>query len=161
MVSIGPYTQSYDYTHMYDLADMYCEPCIKLTSGSIMEFLSKNKEYSNFAKIVHKAQLENNLNNINCNCTLFVPSNTVLKNIDDIDIHSARNFVMYSMVQGNIDSDVLKTSPKLYLHTRNKPHKILVESVKGGGIILDNKAKIVKHDIKLVNGMIHVIDNVL
>jgi hypothetical protein len=177
MVSIGPYNQSYDYRYMYDLPDLQ-DPKIKgltkyqtiinnaITNNTVLGLLQKNKDFSKFSKIVDKSGMADKLADPQFNGTLFVPSDAYLSSIpsceiDSIDQSHARHMVNFSTLNGIIDEKLLRASPASYLYSRDLPlPKILVENL-NGKTILNGSSVIIKYDIQLDNGMIHIVDNLI
>ncbi len=166
MVSMGPYTESYNNTHMFNMPDLNVPfSGFAYTPGSIFGYISENKDFSKFMFLITKAKLESYLNEDQANLTLFVPSDKLLKNIDEnvlanIDLATARHIILFSSLNRKIDYDLLSASPMAYFITKNPTNKILVENLHGR-TILNGCSTIVKPNIELGNGMIHIVDNLL
>lgn len=168
MVSIGPYIQSHDYTHMFDIPD-YRKPLTQFNTraGSIMGLLQHNKDFSKFKFLVELANMEGILDDPQANCTVFVPSDVYLKDkysdslFVNMDRGTAKKIVQYSIIDRRIGYELLSASPAIYYFTRLKATpKLLCETV-NGQTKLNGCAVIVKPNVPLNNGLIHVVDNLL
>ena len=88
MVSIGPNTQSYNFTYKFTLPVKDVNLTEKYTPGSMMYFIDKNPDFSKFKKIILVARMDTILDNLQANFTLFVPSDKSLKCVNDTLFHN-------------------------------------------------------------------------
>jgi len=168
MVSIGPYTQSYDMKHMYDFPDRRKNDAIKKCSypaDSLMGIINSTSDFSIFSDIVKKARYDNKLSDILSDYTVFVPSNFHLKNkhtldyLNNIDESLAREIVNFSMMQRKIDQQVLQSSPSSTFPTIDRSR--IRFNTCNNVTILQNHIKIIHWNYQASNGLIHVIDGLL
>ena len=80
MVSCGPDIQPYNYTHMYSFVDLRGNtPKQCTTPGSIFHYISTKPEFSKFKKIVENAVMTGQLNNLQADFTMLIPTDNFLK----------------------------------------------------------------------------------
>lgn len=166
MVSTGPDTQSYNFTHMYSFVDYRgnrAEPCI--TKGSIYDFLHRNKNFSKFRTIVERAMAIGQLNDVEADFTILVPSDEHLRHIpteyfNEMDDGLARQILKASSINRRIDKKLITSSPVSYFITLNPRMRMYVTNISGVTRI-NNCAKIIKYDIELNNGLIHLVDGLI
>lgn len=169
MVSIGPYSQSNNFTHMFDFTDLQTNQTKKQSIGycpnSLMSIIHKNPDFSKFKYLVKLANLENILDSSQANFTLFIPSDNQIKHIPDeifinMDSSTARHIVKSSMLEKKIPSELLEASPASYFITKDPPNKLFVGNISGQTYICDN-INVIQKDIITDNGIIHVIDKLI
>jgi len=166
MVSIGPNSQSNNFTHMFDFVDLRGNPVVKIPDkNSLMEFINNTPEFSKFKYIVEKAMMSDILGSMQTNATLFIPFDNEISNLEDfffrdMDVSLARHIVKSSMLNKKIPSELLEDSPLLIFNTNNPYNKLLITNINGETYI-DNNIKIIQKDNITSNGIIHVIDNLI
>jgi uncharacterized surface protein with fasciclin (FAS1) repeats len=166
MVSLGPYTERTNYTHMFykgDLRGPY--PNQVERPGTISYVLQQNPEYSRFFYILKLAKLDPLYNDLQANFTLFVPSNKCLSYIPEdvfvnMDISMARHVIKSSTLNRKITSDILKDSPASFFITQDPPSRLFVSNLSGQTKI-NNTIGITLPDIICENGIIHEINNII
>lgn len=167
MVSYGPDIQSLNYTHMYSFVDYRgcrCEP--QITKGSIYDYVNSQPDMKLFKKVIDNSLLTGQLNDKEANFTIFIPTDDYLKKyyhpnyFDNLDGNEAKSLMDSCILNRRISSDIIKSSPVAYYSTRNLAMRMFVTNI-SGETILNNCAKVVKFDINLNNGVIHIIDNLL
>jgi uncharacterized surface protein with fasciclin (FAS1) repeats len=165
MVSMGPYSESYNYTHMFNIPDIRGNnndivPC----KNSLLDFLYQNEEFSKFRSILKKARMEGIYNATQADCTLFVPMNKHLYISDDdiqsMDISLARHIIRNSTLNKKIPYKLLISSNCSYFNTRDSPNRILLTYIHGKCVI-NNNIHFVKPDIECTNGLIHVVSELI
>lgn len=174
MAYIGPGTQSYNFTHMYDQVDLRgCSPKTDGCKGGLMNTLLIHKDFSEFAAIVKKAKLETIFNSPQADFTVFVPDNKAIQRqyhnfASKINISEAQHIVKSLTLKNRITYDLLKDSPMATYTTRDFPNNLTVMNVNGRTIVTNcsercagESANLIHADILCKNGIIHVIDNVL
>lgn len=167
MVSIGPYSQSYNYTHMYDFGDL--RACGKQKSEycphALMGIISSHPDFQKFHHMVSVARLEHILNDSQANFTLFVPSDAAINGLGNeiflnMDDGTARHIVKSSMLDYRIPSEILESSPASYFMTKDPPNRLFIGNISGKTFI-NNDINVIHKDILASNGIIHVIDKLI
>lgn len=166
MTSCAPDGQPLNFLHMSDFTDYRGKPkkpC--LTKGSISDYIYKHNEYSLFRGIIEKANMVGLLDDIEANCTLFVPQDKDLKHtskewFNTMDDGLARQIVNASIVNRSIDKYLITSSPVSYFYTRNSQMRMYVTNINRKTQI-NNCMIITKYDIKLTNGLIHEINGII
>lgn len=174
MVSCGPYTQSYNFTHMFNQVDLRGLPKKdEYTPGSMMYLLSTNPSFSKFGEIVKRAGFDGYMNDPQSNYTLFVPNNDSFRFFDknftkNIDRSLAIHLVKSLTLNNKITSDILTDSPAAYYTTRDSPNRLFITNVNGLTQISNcseaygcERADVIEMDVLCNNGIIHVIDRLL
>src|SRR3989344_7727953 len=158
MVSIGPYTESYDYKHMYlqpDLCDrtMNVMPCKKPNSlhpneninfyrkkvlyygDSIMGFLDQTPGFKKFSTLIRTAQMESVLSELQANVTMFIVPDEYLKFSVDffqtMDIGTARRIVNFCTINRKIDLLLLSASPSQSFVTHYPANNLRIMTIDG------------------------------
>lgn len=166
MTSIGPYTQSMNFTHMYDMPDLRGNRDWEVCPNSLLDIIKKNKDFSLYDFLVNKAGFYKILMENAANFTLFIPSDEYIKksgleqHILSLDKAEARNLILSTMLNNRITSDLLCVTDASVLKTRNQPNNLYVKCL-DNSVVINDYAKIVQFDIQATNGIIHVIDKVL
>lgn len=166
MVSVGPDKQSYDFTHMYSFVDYRSdEHKLCLTKGSIFHYIYSNSKFSKFRKIVEHASMEGQLDSSQADFTIFIPTDDYLRHIpdwyfDQMDNDTAVRILKSSTLSRQINKDLLMSSPVSYFKTRNPRMRMYVTNISDKTQI-NNCASVVKYDIVLNNGIIHLIDGLI
>jgi len=169
MTAIGPYSQSYNYTHMFDQKDLRgCLPKEKECSNSLMGIISKHPDFSKFKYIVKLGKLEGILNNPQADFTLFIPSDRALRSLgslgDDVFVNmndaTARHIVKSSMLDRKIPKELIQDSPASYFITKDPPNRLFVR-ILSGRTYIGNEINVIHFDIQAANGIIHVVDNLI
>jgi len=162
MSSIGPYTQSYDFRHMYSFVDSRPHTIQTFTNpNSISGFILRNPKTTKFAEIVKKAGLIEQLNDPQLKVTMFIPTDEYLSklNVNDIDIGLARQIIHLSTLNYVIGKNILAASPVSQYIT--KSYKQLYITNIRGKTQINQCAIITEFDIKLDNGLVHLTNNIL
>ena len=164
MTSSGPYSQSYNFTHMFDFTDYNGNLPKKVACpNTLLGLIYNNPDFSIFKFMVNRANLESFFNLSQADFTIFVPSDSELlskvdKNIfTNMDILTARAIVKTCMLNNRISSEVLEDSPAAYYYTTEPSNRLFITNI-NGETFLNNNVKIIKKDIVLSNGIVHVID---
>lgn len=166
MVSIGPYSQSMNFTSMFDPSDLRGHlPKETVCPNSIADIVNTHSDFSKFRYLLKLSKLEGLYGAAQANCTLFVPSDDALKHIDNnaflnMDDATARHIVRTSTLDRRITSDILADSPAAWFHTRDKPNRLWVTNISGRTYI-NNCVNVIHKDMAAVNGIIHVVDNLI
>lgn len=163
MVSIGPYTEVMNFTHMFDIPDNRGPlPVKKETPGSLAYLVANHQDFKRFRYMLRLAKLDGLYNDCQANCTIFVPSDESLKGIPDdvfinMDDATARHIINSSTLNRKITADILEDNPARYFLTRNPHNRLLVTNV-GDRTYIERDINIIHKDMMATNGVIHVID---
>lgn len=169
MVSLGPDTQSYNFTHMTSFVDLNSDKKLETctTKGSIFDYLYHNPNFSRFCKIVEHASMQGQLNSIQADFTMFIPSNDYLQHLpeeyfDRMDDGLARQILKSCTLNRRIGKNLITSSPVSYFNTisRYPTMKMYVTNISGVTAI-NNCVQVVKYDILLNNGIIHLVDGLI
>lgn len=168
MVSCGPDTQSYLYTHMWSFVDRRKGPEAKkmcVDDKSIFGFIYNNPMFSKFRLIIERAEMEGQLNSSQANCTIFVPPDANLKHIHEsffqkIDSGTAKQILNASTLNRKIDKSLITSSPVAYYTTKDPKFKMYVTNISGKTRI-NNCATVIGYNGDFSNGMIHLVDNII
>ncbi len=168
MTSYTPNCQSLDYTHMYifnDYRNLSNKHKVCTNPDSILGFIYNNPKFSKFFKITERAMMVGQLNNIQANFTIFIPSNDSLQHIPDeflntMDDGMAKQIVSASILDRKIDKLLLTRSPVSYFHTKNPEMRMYITNIRGKTEI-NGMANVIEWDIERSNGIIHIIDTLL
>ena len=164
MTASGPYTQSNNFTHKFNIIKL-CKP--KKVNNTIMNLLNNNDNFSLFKKIVDKSGYSNILNNPQTKITLFIPKDDSLKvynnieeYIDNMNILLARKIVQFSMLNNKIYAETLASQSMIYLITALPAEKLAI-SYSCNKIMINHNVTIIEPNIDLCNGLIHITDRLL
>lgn len=166
MTAIGPYTKSYDFTHMAFIPDIRGnKPPREYRTGSMVDILSSNPDFSKALYMLKLAKLDTIYDEPQANFTLFVPSNAAIAKIPDevfvnMDRATARHITMSSSMLNKITGTLLEDSPASYFLTTNRQNKLFISNVNRQTYV-NNCLKVIKKDIIADNGVIHVIDGLI
>ena len=165
MTSLGPYNETQNYTHMFDIKDFNGPlPHYYYHKNSMSDIISCKPEFSKFRYILEKAKLDGIYNDPQSDYTIFVPTDNSIRHLDDIldnlDYYTARNIIRGSTLNRKITSPILEDSRASYFITIDPTNRLLITNVNGDTYI-NNTIKIIQKDILCTNGVIHVIDNLI
>lgn len=166
MVSIGPDTQSYNFTHMFNIPDIRGPFPLKVNCpNTLMDIIEKNPDFSKFRYMVKIARLNSILNGIQADFTIFIPSDKAIEGLGEevfinMDDSTARHIVLSSMLNRRITSELLADSPASYFITRDLPNRLFITNISGKTCI-NTDINIIYTDIIASNGIIHVIDKLI
>jgi len=168
MVSIGPYNQITDFTHMWDKRDIRPPPGYQKPepspNNSIYSIINSNPDFTIFSYIIRVANMEMFYYNNDYKYTVFVPPDNYLRtrNISErflikMDKSTAIQICNYCTLNNTIKKNVITSNPIVYLTTNNKTSQLLVSNTKHKTMI-DEYIEIIYFDIECDNGVLHVID---
>ena len=163
----GPYSQSYNFTSMFDMTDKRgVLPITKPYPGTLLDTIQSNPDFSKFNYLIKLASQEEVLNCIQANFTMFIPSDESLKKTFDdnifinMDPTTAWYIVKSSMIKNKLPSEILEDSPAAYYYTMSESNRLFITNISGITYI-NNSIKVIRKDIMSTNGIIHVIDNLI
>jgi uncharacterized surface protein with fasciclin (FAS1) repeats len=132
-----------------------------------MYLIENHPDFSKFRYIIKLAVMDNLLDNLQANFTLFVPSDSDLKyrNIPEdfyvnMDQGTARHIVLSSLLDNRVPSELIKDSPAMYFITNDPPNRLFMTNINNKTRI-NNAFNIVHFDIVCTNGIIHVVDGMI
>ena len=166
MVSIGPYSESMNFRHMFDIPDLRGHLPEKIACpNSLTSIVQKHPDFQRFSYMLKLAKLEDTYSNPQANFTILVPSDASLKHVDEnvfinMDVGTARHIILSSTFNRRISSAVLMDSPASWLHTRDPPNRLFVTNM-NGRIYINNDINVIHKDMPASNGLIFVIDNLI
>jgi transforming growth factor-beta-induced protein len=163
MVSTGPYSQSNNFTHMFDFVDLRGNSSREQdNNNSLMGVINNNPNFSKFKYIVERARMNTTLSDPQSDFTLFIPLDTFISRleVESMDISIARNIVRSAMLDRKITSELLEDSNASYFFTKSKSNNLFINNMNGITYINDD-IRIIQKDIITDNGIIHVIDNII
>lgn len=149
MTYVGPYTKSYDMTHLYEP----CEYTIIAYKDCLLDVISK--QFPKFFELIRKANLEAFYNDLSKKHTVFIP---FMLNPDQFDTQTAYLLCKSYTVPYSLNLPSLQSSPSLLLESTIPQNNLLIETTAGKTSV--NKNCILKPDICACNGIIHVIENI-
>ena len=166
---MGPYTQPQDYTHMYDLVDLPPERSRLDTSlgttqpklpkeMTMYAYLESTPDLSKFFQIVLLAGYASVLDMCTSSYTILAVED---ENISDeymkqLDICRARRTLWGCMIHYVIPVEIMADSAVALYETRDRSNKALI--TRGGNqLYVDGNNPILKGNIRLLNGMIHIV----
>lgn len=162
MVSIGPYTQSLNFTHQFDLHPAKVAPA--RPRNSLWGALQTNPKFSAFRSIVERAKMEGILNDPQTDLTLFVPSDDYLDPppgyLENMDMLTARKLVQFATLNRKISLALVRASPVIQLVTKLPANKLYVTTL-NCRTVLNGGAVLLHGDVEVDNGMIHVVDRIM
>lgn len=168
MVSIGPYSEAFNFRHMYDFVDLRnkTQTTCSFNDNTLMGIIRNNPDFTIFSNIVQKAQYSGKLMDPQADFTLFVPSDNELRKkynqdfLNNIDAGMARQILSFSMMNRKIDQYLLQSSPVTILPTLDRSNSMYLNTVCGVTRLV-NDTKIIHFNHPADNGIVHVIDNLL
>jgi uncharacterized surface protein with fasciclin (FAS1) repeats len=160
MVSIGPYTESLNYTHKFNLCSAKAEK--PNCRNTLMGMLEKNSDFSTMKNLVKKAKLEGIYDSLQSDLTLFIPSDKSLNlppnYIKNMDLLTARKLVKFLTLNRKIYLSIIQAQPVISLVTK-LPSSMMYITNLDCRTIIHECTLLLYGDIEVDNGLIHVIDN--
>lgn len=168
MVSLQGNHEAYDCLQMYNLSDL--NKSVKkpdARENTLLSFFWKNPLYKKYSFMVELAGYEGILDSSQANCTLLIPSDADLEAsgitdevISNMSSLTAIKIVKYSILQGKVSLDYLRSSEAMYIETRLGEH-ILFEYSRMYGLLLNREIQILDGNKDFENGYIHLISGFL
>jgi len=143
-----------------------------IPDNSMMGYIRNHPNLTKFHKIVKKANMVGQLSNQSANFTIFVPLDEHLKYLPDeffdkMDDGTARQIMYASTLNRVIDGYLIRSSPVSYFATRGSPsgstdsfNRMYITNINGVATI-NQCVNVVKYDIALDNGMIHLTNGII
>ena len=158
-----------NFTHMFNMTDRRGQLPIDVTCpNSILYILENEPDFSLFLSLVKRADLQGIFNNLQADFTVFVPSNKMLllQGIDqgyfvNFDKNKANNIVRALTINKRLPSEVLESTPAMYLYCIDKINRLFVTTDKMKNIRLNNDVNVIFKDMLAKNGIIQVIDGLI
>lgn len=167
MTSSGPYSQSYNFTHMFDMTD-YIGPLPRKVPcpNTLLNIIRTNPDFSTFNFMLERACMTDIFNLTQANFTVFIPSDIALSKyisedvFTNMDILTARSILKASILNERISSEILKDCPSAYYMTLDPSNRMYVSNINNETYI-NSEVKVIEWDITAKNGIIHVIDGLI
>ena len=166
MVSIGPNSQSMNFTHMFDMPDLRGPlPVLAHNLYSLSYYLDLSTDFTKFHYILKLSGMEGLYDDPQANMTLLVPRDDKLQHIPDevfinMDKGTARSIIKCSTLDRKITGAILEDSPSSYFMTKLPAGRLFVTNMNGKTYINTN-IQVIEKDLDAVNGTVHVIDNLI
>lgn len=133
-------------------------------TGTIVDVLSNNPDYSSLVSLVTTANLVDTLNNVDASFTVFAPNNAAL---EAADAALAAGFTsdpaaLANLLLGHVHGAVLTSADVIALDGTNLAMESGTQPISvAGGVVSIGGAAVVDADLQAQNGVIHGIDAVL
>ena len=138
---------------------------------TISGLLQNNEDFSIFNFLVRRAKLECIFDQYVTDLTVFVPSDSSLRQIYDdslwvsIDYLAAKNIVLAHILERKVTKEMLMSSEGLRHTTKHHvgPYCSFISSYnpQNQNIVLNSNAKVVDSNMMINNGIIHTLDNLI
>lgn len=158
----------YEFTYPSSVSQVLAPPCQTLTqlyhprSHTIFGYLSQH--YPNWTFIVKLAKMDQVLNDLQFQGTMFLPPDDALpySPLIAMDIGQARHIVLYHLLQGVYSQSMLVSSYAQSLTTMLPFQRTLLFQSNGQSeAILNNVARVIEWDLRFANGIIHKISHLV
>ena len=166
MVSIGPNSQSLNFTHMWNQRDLRgILPLKQYTENYLMYHIDKNPDFTKFNYMVKLAKLETMYDGYQSNFTIFIPSDALISKLGEdiflnMDQNTAKKIVKSSTLKEKIPIELLEDCKATYVYTIDIPNRLFISNIRNETFI-NNNSKVVYANMMATNGIIHVVDNLL
>jgi len=169
MTAIGPYTKSYDNTHMYSFVDYRKSreaPKMCASKNTLMDYLIRNPKTSKFRKIVERAGLTGQMSAQDLDITLFIPSDDYLNEpgefYDNMDRGLASQIIAVSSLNNRISGCLIRSSPVSSFTVRDPYNADQMYITNISNVTEINQcARVVEFDVELDNALVHLTDGLL
>jgi uncharacterized surface protein with fasciclin (FAS1) repeats len=138
-----------------------------IPENSISGYLQTHPEFKLFQWMIKLAEMELKMGNEQFDSTLFVvPDSYLIRQFGseqyfiNMDKHRAIHIINAHLLNRKIHKKTLESQRLTKIYTKNQSTEIYFLN-NYGEITINNMAKIIKEDIRLDNGVIHIIDNLL
>lgn len=153
---------SFDFKHMYNIADAPGRlPQPTIIPNTIYSFLVQSKRpcFQQFAALLRWVQMDGMYNDTQACCTMFIFEQD-LGDFKSYDSWNLSKMVMYHTCPTALPYEFLKGSKAMFIDTKLKTFRILVENINPEGTLL-NRSSFIKEKIVINGSVIYVIPNVL
>ena len=166
MVSMLPNTQRYDLTYLWTKP-----PCVKpkyaeIDNNTIYDVIRKNPKFSKTLQLVEKARLKNILADYSnlIGYTMFITEDQNIPDsfMKEADLFTAETLLNSYLVVGVADRELLLSNgSSVYTPRKYKDENPILAIVpEGTSDIYINKVGKIIGEIRAVNGVVHVMDNI-
>lgn len=167
MVTLGPDSQTVNYTHMSSFVDLHGspKPSLCVNKNSMYDFLVTNGNFKKFLKLAEKADRLGYINGLQARYTMFIPPDKFLNNLpdeyfDNLDMGTAREIFNSLTLSRRIDAKLLTSSPVSYLTTLNPEMRMYVTNISGYTRI-NNCVNVIRYNVIATNGIMHIVDGLI
>jgi len=172
MVSYHGYLNYQDLIQSYDLEDKRrFPPREKYDKNSVYGYIHDSPQFSVFKHLLKTSNLAKNTDHPQFNCTVFICDDKTLLNLYgesffmNMDRNTALSLVNFHMINRSIGKKTLLSKKGCLIQTKKEESNISIDiktDEKGEQKIhLNQQAFVVSDEIKVSNGMIYIIDNLL
>ena len=143
----------------------------QMTPGTIVQVASANPQFSTLVSLVKKAGLVTALSSPKAHLTVFAPTNAAfaaLKKNDPMTFNAVattpsllKKVLTYHVLTTEVDAAAATAAAQKNAKVKTLEGESIALRLKGGKIILNGSATVVKPNVMASNGVIHVIDSVL
>jgi len=173
MAYFAPVIPGLDLTYQFEkIRPLHNNEPLKPCPGTLWDFLVQNsKQFSIYKFLVSKADLEYDFNGIQFDSTVFVPSDTSLAKLWDMNVfmnmekHQAMRMIKYNALSRKVKMRELTSSESMKLDTKIRGHLIYTNSDGKGLTMIGEKnggpVNVVNGDIIVNNALVHLTDNFL
>ena len=144
--------------------DTVLVPAAPPAPGTIVDVLTNNPDYSALLSLIQTAGLEDTLNNIDSDFTVFAPNNAAIAAADMILIGGLAEepALLSSLLLGHVHAAALTAADVAALDGTNLAMVFGSQSITvTGGVVGIGAASVVDPDMEAQNGIIHGIDALL
>ena len=167
MAYLSPFVAALDLRYQYSSIPPTGNQGLQVNPGTLWDYLSrKENNVSVFRDIVLKSGLAQIYNDTQADVTVFVPLDDLLLqkrslgSIQNMTKSEAVSIVMYSTLNRQIDSSLLKSSKCLRLDTRLRRERMNSSVTDDGTIVLDERVRVVRPDLITNNSKVHLTDDI-
>lgn len=161
MSNIGPYSQSYNFTHMFNTTQ---EPIKNPIPGTLWDFIFYSPDFKKYRYMITIANLEYIFNDINNNITIFMVPDNLLKDQEsffvDITPFNAKNIIKASIIPYKCPKILLENNLFSYFFTLNQTNKLYISNL-NNTILINDKIIIIDNELYTDNGIIHQINKMI
>ena len=162
MTSIGPNSNSLNFTHMYDFVDLRGPlplPLESMNQGSLLWHINNIQEISNFLDIINIAKVDKKLDDLSNSYTIFAGKNGTFTFNESLQRGTASQIIQTNMMNRKIPIELLENSYSAEYPTLHRVSKIYT-NIKDGHLTLNGKVKIT-NQIMCENGILYITDGLL
>lgn len=167
MTSIQGTPQAKNFSGIYDIFGQERLPPPK-AKNNILGMINNYPDFKIFAYILQKSGFEWRYDQETSNFTVFVPSDSWIRSdpnfkeedIIAMDKDTAVQIVKNSTVEKLKPLSVLRSDIQLYLDTMRNASRLYLRNSMNDTII-NNSVKIVKANIRVNNGIIHIVSGII
>ena len=161
MVSMQPYSERYDFSFKYMPSLCAKHPSKYINPSTIYGIIKNNETFSNFARLIEKANMSEYLSSPDYRYTLFVTENKQIPDsvTESMDMFTSRQFVNSYLINGIADKNYKIENGSSIYTPFTKENSILAVVTENKQIYINKVGKLL-YTLTASNGIIHVLDNI-